>query len=312
MLSIVRKKDSHGKIPLAYVPASLSLLPRMEYGPGPFAYGSEDEDIGDNEDDAEDEEDEDADDDDDEEGTHKPRESNNVETAKKISSKQKEMHQKESARLKDKDEDSSESPKCKGDDNDSYVQIKKKKIKDLENIATLLLQLDFPYRFNESILVKNESYTYSWTVFLDVINELMDRNHHFLIDSFQQYIDRYHDILYELVHIRDEYDREVLSMANHSCKQILYEKLYFCGKYDLDSGPLLHKSRASLLICAKDFTLMKEYERIYETKINHLKDEYEIDMKIISKMSKDAFIEWCCDMFGESRKVCMKFCSDKV
>ena len=68
----------------------------------------------------------------------------------------------------------------------------------------------------------------------------------------QKFLDKFDTRAYELAFAKDNAGRQVFSITDDECRQLFKSYLYFCGRYELASGPPVHCSATSLVIFATD------------------------------------------------------------
>ena len=52
-------------------------------------------------------------------------------------------------------------------------------------------------------------------------------------------------------------------MASDLNRAIMRNTLYFCGRFDIEKGPPVHRSATSIVVIAKDFDVVKDYRSVF-------------------------------------------------
>jgi len=139
------------------------------------------------------------------------------------------------------------------------------------NPNTLLhfLNLDFPFLHNEK-KSRNDKYICMWTEVCDVnfkdnfFIEGLDR-----LDYIRQKLSEFPDQIPYLVEIKNQFGKTAISVASDDIIEEFKNHLYFCGKYEIMRLPVIHQSDTSLVIQAKDHSIVKD---IYLRYFNEYKD----------------------------------------
>ena len=142
------------------------------------------------------------------------------------------------------------------------------------------LNLDFPF-LNDEKQSRNEKYICMWTEICDVAcvdnfsKEGFDR-----LDYIRQKLSQFPDLIPYLVETKNNFGKTAFNIASHDVIMEFKNHLYFCGQYEIMHLPVIHQSDTSLVIQAKDHSIV---EGIYLKIFNKYKDEGK------DTMSKESF-----------------------
>lgn len=198
---------------------------------------------------------------------------------------------------------------------------------------------DLPLKQNPSskLLLKNENHLNSWTKFMDAKSKLSAEFRNFiastvLLSSCSR------ELAYELVCFRDAENRQMMNIVDKGLKSIISPYIYFCGRYELQSGPPVHRSETAVVMLATDFGLPAYYREQFQEISTSAEDyfftlnscyecvskfevaaETELNYKDFTKlfndflgsedgrMIEDQFVSFNCAQFGKSQQVALKF-----
>ena len=129
----------------------------------------------------------------------------------------------------------------------------------------------------------------------------------------------------ELAGVKDDNGETALSVASSSNKCIIRSFLHFCGRYDIQKGPPVHRSATSIVVLAHDY-VTTDYEKVfidqredikssilrlgtlgYDTTVDLLPMSEYLERMNKSKLTVEEFVTYCENNFGKSRKVAIKF-----
>ena len=68
----------------------------------------------------------------------------------------------------------------------------------------------------------------------------------------------------ELAFAKDDQGRVAIAVATSETRKIIESEVYFCGRYQLEPGPLAHKSATAVVVYAGDFGVDQEYRNVAE------------------------------------------------
>ncbi|KDO24906.1 serine/threonine protein kinase [Saprolegnia parasitica CBS 223.65] len=133
---------------------------------------------------------------------------------------------------------------------------------------------------------------------------------------------------------KDEQGRRALSIADKATRYFFYDELMFCGRYELYTGPPMHRSESAMVVFATDYRLYQQLYALYAVPdvgldcaafkaasqhlSNHSADNESLDHQLnetYKRWDKDqsgalSEVEWlryCSQTFGEKFKVALKF-----
>ena len=186
----------------------------------------------------------------------------------------------------------------------------------------------------------NDDYSYSWFAVLDPHRCPIAYGTKFVTDILAIY----RKYASNFAHIKDPTGREAISITSNEIKSIMNDYLLFCGQYELDHGHPIHISATSVVILAKDHSILQEYRKQYnevtsktnssnelsceqfiiaikalEIKLDKKLDERHLDKDYHSwdknqstGLSIIEFEEYCIIVFGSTRRVVIKFMRDAI
>ena len=92
-----------------------------------------------------------------------------------------------------------------------------------------------------------------------------------------------------LAHSKDRNHRTVFNLATHEVQQIMTRYMFFCGRYELQHGPPIHRSATAVVIAATDHSLpgkprvalklMKHEEQMLRE--GNVRNKYTLDTKFV-------------------------------
>ncbi|KAF0695980.1 Aste57867_13234 [Aphanomyces stellatus] len=145
----------------------------------------------------------------------------------------------------------------------------------------------------------------------------------------------------ELAQIKDQNGREVLETSDANTRAFFFDRLYFCGRYELFEGPAVHVSSTSVVLFAHDHGIFDQIFNQHSdnksgeltvagfVKCNQALDRWNTDRNFTTGlktrdselwrrefnqwdkdqngvMCKDEFIRFCAQYFGRKLKVAIK------
>ncbi|KAF0696830.1 Aste57867_12431 [Aphanomyces stellatus] len=121
--------------------------------------------------------------------------------------------------------------------------------------AMKFLLLDLPVELNHGHLVTRKSHLQSWSMFMDtsgpVADDVRRRGVRTILtqDLFLPFADEF---LRDMAFTKDKYGREVIQITDAETRKYLFDRLYFCGRYEIFDGPPLHVSKTAVVVMAHD------------------------------------------------------------
>ena len=104
----------------------------------------------------------------------------------------------------------------------------------------------------------NETYGGSWTDFFDltcfddirgvVLAEVLGSR-------------GYGKVIHQLASYKDKKKRAALEIADSDSREIMAKYLYFCGRYEVQSGPACHRSATAVVVNAEDHGVVQQYKK---------------------------------------------------
>lgn len=166
----------------------------------------------------------------------------------------------------------------------------------------------------------------------------------------KEVLEQHPRLAHKLAYTRDANNRTVLSIAQPEVVAEFYKYLFYCGRYEVFSGPPLHRSATAVLFYARDHGVVRDYELIFKKYANAtsgvldrplfcecicdlqwtksaLNDSTinreagqevlnatfdKCDTRKSGTVSVDAFVSFCCAEYGRCRKVVLKFMNNEV
>lgn len=103
-------------------------------------------------------------------------------------------------------------------------------------------------------------YSGTWTELVDPSKGVPPQ---VVVETVQEVLQMNPRLAYKLAHTRDVNSRTATSIAHPAVVAVFNKYLYFCGRYELFSGPPLHRSATAMVLYANDHGLVKEYEAAF-------------------------------------------------
>ena len=119
------------------------------------------------------------------------------------------------------------------------------------------LNLDFPF-LNDKKQSRNENYICMWAEICDAtcINNFskvgFDR-----LDYIRQKLSQFPDLIPYLVETKNHVGKTAFNIASDDVIMEFKNHLYFCGQYEIMHLPVIHQSDTSLVIQAKDHSIVE-------------------------------------------------------
>ncbi len=142
---------------------------------------------------------------------------------------------------------------------------------------------------------------------------------------------------YALAHVKDSNGRTALSIAHEQVQDVFKKFMFFCGRYELLQGPPLYRSATAIVMRATDHSVAHDYAQSFREFSENNDDkldgelfrecvrtlgvvsgsaatdeELQKSFAICAKSNPKAvslqeFVTYCCNFYGTSRKVVIKF-----
>ncbi|KAF0700603.1 Aste57867_8870 [Aphanomyces stellatus] len=209
--------------------------------------------------------------------------------------------------------------------------------------AIKLLLADMPIQIQDEGLVPRHNHSLSWSSFMDVTHPVKFSGRQSCLESilndpaFATYT---RDLLRELAFAKDKHSREVIQITDQETRKYFYDRLYFCGRYEIFHGPPVYVSNTAMVVMAYDHGICGQvfHEHINSHGVLDVNDffncnkilgrvECRVENKKIKKLEnekwqekfrlwdKDAngwlseqeFLSYCEQYFGAKLQVAMKF-----
>ncbi|KAF0718939.1 Aste57867_1373 [Aphanomyces stellatus] len=212
-------------------------------------------------------------------------------------------------------------------------------------MATKLLLLDMPFTIlQHGQLAPRQNHSYSWTYFMDASHPIDCFVRHSCVDlilNHRDFVSCSRELLHELAFAKDQHGREVIQITDASTRQYFYDRLYYCGRYEIFEGPPVHVSNTAVVMMAYDHGICAQVYRecLKENslgldikgfvncnrilgrvgaKIDKQKDKtseepmWEAEFQLWDKdknssLSEEEFLSYCAQHFGKKLTVAMKF-----
>ncbi|KAF0689924.1 Aste57867_18665 [Aphanomyces stellatus] len=213
------------------------------------------------------------------------------------------------------------------------------------DLAMKLLLLDLPVKILDGDLVRRQDHSFSWTTFLDAKFPVPQAVRDSCIEAIlnhKTFESHSRNLFRELAFTKDQYGREVLEVTDSTTRKYFYDRLYFCGRYELFEGPPVHVSPTAVVVFAYDHGIFNHVfnqhadgkmgvltqdgfvscnqilgrwsaEHNASTKKNMTNSKlWQREFATWNKastehMSKDEFLRFCAQQFGRKFKVALKF-----
>ncbi|KAF0694397.1 Aste57867_14737 [Aphanomyces stellatus] len=208
-------------------------------------------------------------------------------------------------------------------------------------LAMSLLNLDMPIEIHNGGLISRQDHSFSWTTFMDVTHPVALAVRQSCVETilslpkFEPYTQ---ELLHELAFAKDQHGREVIQITDASLRKYFYDRLYYCGRYQMFQGPPMHVSDTSVVVLAYDHGICTQVFEEHKNSNGYLDMAgfvicNEILGRVASKfkkdkkrdkeiwqgefilwdkdgngmLSEDEFLRFCEQHFGGKIKVAMKF-----
>lgn len=202
-------------------------------------------------------------------------------------------------------------------------------------VIEMMTLLDLPLTVDGSIL---STHGYTWTLIVDP-HVCPSKMAVFIVHKVCQMLRKYVKLL---AYFKDKDGRAVLNIASSEVKTVMYHYLLFCGRFELETGHPLHFSPTTVIVRAKDYSITNRYSEVYDSLINKGTIEIEEFRRVLMKLNKEIannhcdltfidedyknlikedneekqiskinFEQYCCEKFGSSRVVAIKFMKSK-
>lgn len=221
-----------------------------------------------------------------------------------------------------------------------------------EDIVYMITEFDMPYDIQTGAY--NVAHHGSWFQLLDAHSGLHTEARaeivRDLLSSISAECKDTDGVIKQLARLKDEHDREAISITDKHTRAIITEYLLFCGRYELfTSESPLHATDTSIVIRAVDYKAAEDYGAVFDSllpdhfiarevnfetfcqaildmglhkQIQDVKKRMKIIQRDIEKIHTDAetenvylredFIDFCKRNFGATRPVVIKFMLNKV
>ncbi|KAF0702488.1 Aste57867_7786 [Aphanomyces stellatus] len=203
--------------------------------------------------------------------------------------------------------------------------------------------MDPPVEIQDGNWVQRQNHSFTWATFMDVTHPVNVSIRlscvefiltHPTVESSSQ------ELLRELAFSKDQHGREVLQITDASTRKYIYDRLFFCGRYDIFQGPPVYVSSTAVVvmaydhgICAQVFHEHKNTDggldiggfincnkflgrvgsKIKTTKDKKLEEkkwqaEFQLwDKDANGSLSEEEYLRYCGQYFGGKLQVAMKF-----
>ncbi|KAF0720107.1 hypothetical protein As57867_000548, partial [Aphanomyces stellatus] len=213
------------------------------------------------------------------------------------------------------------------------------------DVAMKLLLLDLPVEIRDKELVPRTSHLFSWTSFLDATGPISSELRLSCVKaifSHPNFASHANEFVHELVYTKDKHDREVIQITDGATRDLLYNLVYFCGRYQIFDGAPVHISSTAVVVLAYDHGICSQLFHQHANESGELNEvgfvacsrvlgrlsvdqgsaikkkqtddtklwqrEFELwDKDNSGQLSKDEFLRYCRQYFGGKLKVAMKF-----
>lgn len=211
------------------------------------------------------------------------------------------------------------------------------------DVKSKVLLFDIPY--DPHTCSQHFQHTYLWTQVMDA--SCID--HQTQLEIVNIIAEQYPAVIPFLARSKDEQGRETISIVCKLVRDFFKSFLYFCGRYELQMGPPVHRSQTAIVMNATDHGVEADYDTAFrlalqlnnddsleekhldaaafEQCIQILSEEYsyyltnydgweqlfqDFDANRDGLLSHDEYKRFCTIRFGEARKVAIKFMCNKV
>ncbi|KAF0691724.1 Aste57867_17105 [Aphanomyces stellatus] len=194
-----------------------------------------------------------------------------------------------------------------------------------------LLLADLPVQLQEGVLVPRHNHTFSWSTFMDVTHPIEMSVRQSCVESIIQHptFASTQGLLRELAFAEDKHGREVIQITDQETRKYFYDRLFFCGRYEIFPGPPVHVSNTSVVVMAYDHGICAQMFQEYKNANDGLdvggfikcnknlgykreKEKWQAEFCLWDKdknesLSEKEFLNYCGQYLGGKVQVAMKF-----
>lgn len=84
------------------------------------------------------------------------------------------------------------------------------------------------------------------------------------LELIDQFCTQYPKLVPAFANFKDKAGRTAISICAEDVLALFGKYIYFCGRYELQHGPPIHCTATSIVTCAKDHGVLKEYKEAFE------------------------------------------------
>ncbi|KAF0718207.1 hypothetical protein As57867_001832, partial [Aphanomyces stellatus] len=132
--------------------------------------------------------------------------------------------------------------------------------------AMNMLGVDLPVEVQDGNLVHRQDYSYSWASFMDVAHPVDVNVRLSCLESIlkdEKFASCSQELLRELAFGKDKHGREVIQITDATTRQYFYDRLYYCGRYEIFEGPPVNVSNTAVVVKAYDHGICAQVYRDY-------------------------------------------------
>ena len=112
-----------------------------------------------------------------------------------------------------------------------------------------LVLLDLPILPGKDVSL-DVKHQHSWTYFIDVTKDDPDKSKAGVEAIFKDHFHSSRQHCLVLARTKDELGREAIVIANADVQQLMHSYIFFCGMYELQQGPPVHRSATAVVLAA--------------------------------------------------------------
>ena len=117
--------------------------------------------------------------------------------------------------------------------------------------------MDLPFDLDGS----TKEHQGSWFSLLDLNGDIGIATRHTLVEDT---LSQHAHLVDALANVKDEGGRRAFDITDLATKQIFQKHLYFCGRYEIEPGPPIHRSATAVVVHAKDHKSSERYTRGFD------------------------------------------------
>jgi ankyrin repeat protein len=127
-----------------------------------------------------------------------------------------------------------------------------------EEMVLQLLEMDLPFHKDGAT---NSTHCDSWTLVLDIATSAISES--VCLSLVQSVFAKHPGIVRQLAFAQDSFGRMAINITHRSVSQFMGSQIFFCGRYELQEGPPIHRSATAVVMYARDHGVVEEYKATF-------------------------------------------------